>query len=348
MAKALYTEHPNALKLLFSEIDAKSRQWPHVFVGTPGSVLERTKPDGFRFYAHQFYGPGGRKHETYVAGPVGNPEADEKARALRELVQEIQHTASHTRLLAREGYSLLDRDAYASIASLHNFGVFLAGGVLIGSHAYGVLLNAAGVTPASGVMKTEDVDLGMKPQLALPSANADIVEILRTSMLDLVPVPGLDPRLPATSFKKPGKSHFQVDLLVGAPTETYSVVPIPALKAHATGLAYLDYLIEGAFPATAIGREGACRVSVPSAERFAVHKLVVASIRHREPKAQKDLAQAAVLLAFLADTDAPSIREALLALPQQAHQHLMRSIERIRALLSQSAPNALELLSANE
>ena len=68
---ALYRSHLPALMVLFADLENHARGQSQVFVGTPGSVLERSNAAGFRFYAHQFYDGDGKKRERYLAGPVG-------------------------------------------------------------------------------------------------------------------------------------------------------------------------------------------------------------------------------------------------------------------------------------
>ena len=87
---ALYRFHPPALMVLFADLASHARGQSKVFVGTAGSVLERSNADGFRFYAHQFYDGDGKKRERYVAGPIGAPEPDATARALRLAVAETK------------------------------------------------------------------------------------------------------------------------------------------------------------------------------------------------------------------------------------------------------------------
>jgi hypothetical protein len=60
----------------------------------------------------------------------------------------------------------VDRKAYGTLASLHNHGLFRAGALVIGSHAYGALLNALGVKAVA--YSTEDVGIARRGALALP------------------------------------------------------------------------------------------------------------------------------------------------------------------------------------
>jgi hypothetical protein len=104
--------------------------------------------------------------------------------------------------------------------------------------------------------------------------------------------------------------------------ETFPVVPVPELKAHATGLPYLDYLLADSQPAMLMAREGCCAVRVPLPERFAVHKLVVSRLRtERGSKSDKDVLQASVLAAALAENHPGAIESAVADLPRRAHRH---------------------------
>src|SRR5207249_724121 len=134
------------------------------FLGTPGLVVERTNATGTRFYAHQFYDAEGKQRERYVAGPVGADVADATASDLRTRIVEQKSMAPTLRMLGREGFNLVDARTYATIAALHNHGVFSAGGMLIGSHSLGIILNRIGARAAPYV--TEDVDIARREALA--------------------------------------------------------------------------------------------------------------------------------------------------------------------------------------
>ena len=157
---ALYLEHSRPLNVLLADVESVASQQVEAFLGTAGSVIERTNASGFAFYAHQSYGAGGKQREKYLAGPVGDAEADAKASALRTRIQETKVLVPTLRMLGREGFSLVDSATYATIAALHNHGIFAAGGMLIGSHAYGVILNRMGIK--SKPYATEDIDLARR------------------------------------------------------------------------------------------------------------------------------------------------------------------------------------------
>ncbi len=71
--------------------------------------------------------------------------ADKKAARLKVRIAEAAGAVASIRLLGRNGYTLADAKAQATLAVLHNLGLFSAGAVLVGSHAFGALLNKLGV-----------------------------------------------------------------------------------------------------------------------------------------------------------------------------------------------------------
>jgi hypothetical protein len=344
----LYTPHSRALTVLHDDLERHASSQGRVFVGTAGSLVERQNASQFRFYARSFYDGEGKKREEYVGGPVGDPHADAAAEEVRVRIRETKAIVPSLRLLAREGYNVVDPRTYGTIASLHNHGIFSSGGLLVGSHAYGVLLNRLGVRAAA--YSTEDIDIARGAALALEQPpEGGLLGILQDSGTEFVEVPRLERGVPSTSFKQRGRSHFHVDLLVPSPSESFPVVPVPELKAHAAGWPYLDYLLADSQPGMIMTREGCCAVRIPLAERFAVHKLVVSRLRvERGTKADKDLHQAAVLCAVLAETQEGALESALGDLPKRARRHLPPSIGAIQRDLERAHPRAWEELSNNQ
>lgn len=101
--RPFYEPHATPLTVLSGDLENLARGQTEVFVGTAGSLLERQNAGGIRFYARQFHDGDGRKREQYVSGPVGDPDADAAAVALRSRIDEVKSAASGLRLLGREG-----------------------------------------------------------------------------------------------------------------------------------------------------------------------------------------------------------------------------------------------------
>ena len=171
--KPIYEQQPVALSTLYGDLENFARAQSQIHTGTAGNVVERTNAGGYKFYAHQYYDALGKKVDRYIAGPVGNPEADSKAAEVRDRISALNEAVKTIRLLIREGFKHVDSKTYATIATLHNQSLFEAGAMLIGSHAYGALLNQLGVRAAQ--YATQDVDIARSAQLAfewqLPEAS---------------------------------------------------------------------------------------------------------------------------------------------------------------------------------
>lgn len=341
----LFSSHSRALTALFADVEGYALTVSPPFIGTAGTVVQRTNAGGFAFYAHQFYDGEGKRAERYVAGPVGNLAADAAAEGLRNRIVELKEVVPSLRLLAREGFHVVDGRTYATLASLAKHGVFSAGGTLIGSHAFGIILNRLGAKSAS--YATEDIDIAGNEALAFGGQPLEgFLAMLKGSGIDFVEVPCLHPKTPATSFKQKGKGRFHVDLLVPSKSEDFPVVAVPELQSHATGLPYLDYLLEESQVAMLAGREGCCPVRVPLPERFAVHKLLVSRLRvGRDAKAQKDVFQASVLAAVLGDQQPGALESARKAAPKKAGRLLRQGIVAAEKHLKEAYPRAWEELA---
>jgi hypothetical protein len=342
---ALYETHAPALMALYGDLENFARRQGPILPGTPGSVLARTNAKGFKFYAHQYYDVSGRKIEKYVAGPVGDAAADTKAKELGQRIGELNAVLKSVRLLAREGFLLADAKTFATLAALHNHGLFEAGAVVVGSHAYGALLNQLGARAVQ--YATRDVDIARGAELGFHKPpRASFLEMIRESGIAFAEVPRLDKRKPSTSFKEAGNSFFQVDLLVPSATDDIGTVHVPELKAHATSMPYLKYLLTESQECLLLAREGCCTVRVPAPERFALHKLLVSQLRKpRGQKSVKDVSQASALFAILAERHPGALEQAGKALPASARKRLQAASAVARAQLEPHA-RAVDVLDA--
>jgi hypothetical protein len=337
----LTTPHERALTLLFSEVDSMLAKDRRAFLGTPGALTERTNENGTRFWVHRYSDAVGRRLETYL-GTVDDPEVTAKLKDLRARIEAANAVVAQVRLLARSGFVTVDRKAYGTLASLHNHGLFEAGALLIGSHAYGALLNALGVKAVA--YRTEDVDIARRETLALPGV-PPFIEMLRATGIEFFEVPALDRKAPSTRFAERGGSRLRVDLLVPTRGEDYPTVAVPELKAHAKGLPYLAYLLSASQEVPILSPHGAVMVRVPTPERYAIHKLIVSQLRAKvSSKPEKDLKQAAVLLEVVAEQFPGAVEEALQTAPKSASRHIKLGIQALKRHLPESAAAAWDAL----
>lgn len=113
---------------------------------------------------------------------------------------------------------------------------------------------------------------------------------------------------------------------------------LAALGVSAQSLHHLNYLIAEPIQAAAVYRDGIL-IRVPRPERFAIHKLIVADRRRDGPdslKARKDLLQAEILAAMLAEDRPSDLAEAY----QDAMGWGARWRQRIEASLGRSSAAA--------
>src|ERR1700686_535002 len=263
------------LTLLFAELQEAAARQTEGFLGTAGTLGERTNDNGTRFWVHRYSDALGKRRKVYL-GKVGDEAASARVATLRERIETADATVASVRLLARAGFATVDRKAYATLASLHNHGLFRAGAMLIGSHAYGALLNAVGVRAVP--YATEDVDIARPDALALPQSPA-FLDMLRETGIEFFEVPQLSRRAPSVSCAERGGSRLRVDLLVPSNSNGYSTVVVPELKTHARGLPYLDYLLAASQEIPVLSAHGVVTVRVPIREPYAVHKLIVSQLR---------------------------------------------------------------------
>jgi hypothetical protein len=339
---ALTTPHERALTLLFSELEGVAASQSQTFLGTPGVLTERSNENGTVYWVHRYSDATGRRVETYV-GKVDDPKVGERVEDLRGRIESANAAIAQVRILARAGFATVDRKAYSTLASLHNHGVFRAGALLIGSHAYGALINALGVKAVA--YSTEDVDIARREALALADV-PPFIDMLRATGIEFFEVPRVDRRAPSTSFAERGGSRLTVDLLVPSRGDDYPTIPVPELKAHAKGLPYLAYLLGSSQEVPILSPHGVVLVRVPVPERYAVHKLIVAQLRGKtSAKPEKDLGQAATLIEALVERFPGAVEDALAAVPKSAMRLVRHAREALKRHLPESAEAAWEALS---
>ncbi len=340
----LSSPHEKALSLLFAELQSTAEEQSEAFLGTPGNLTQRTNESGTKFWVHRYSDALGRRQETYL-GTGDDPAVIARLEPLRRRIEAANATIDRIRVLARAGFATVDRKTYATLASLHNHGLFRAGAVLVGSHAFGAILNALGARAVP--YATEDVDIARPEPLGL-RALPPFLDMLRETGIAFFEVPALSRRQHPTSFKEPGGSRLKVDLLVPSPGEGYPTIAVPELKAYAKGLPFLRYLLGESQQVPVLSPHGAVLVRVPVPERYAIHKLVVSQLRSmRSSKPAKDLHQAAILIEAVVERFPGAIEGALAALPRSAARHVRRAIVAISPHLPASAAAAWAALGSS-
>jgi len=291
--------HNDALQTLYSSVVERASTQAEVPLHSPGSVAQKTVAGKTYIYWRVYLASG--KHKETSLGRAGAPSTDAALETKQVESAELRALATDVQVLRKAGFAAADNSSALTLATLFNAGIFSHGGVLVGSHAFGALLNSLGVRLAANYA-TEDIGIGSAGSIsvAIPE-DRSFLDILRDSSVPFFEVPELDRRKPSTSFKARGKP-LKVDLLVRG-TEAHVTKPLPEIRAHATGLPYFRYLVSNAARGFVLGKEHVIPVTLPDPARFALHKLIVSTLRDpsRALKADKDRRQAAVLIDALTE-----------------------------------------------
>lgn len=271
-----------------------------------GSFAEKTIK-GEQYLYWQASLPGGKTKQFYLGRRTA--ALDQMVRRLEQQQAVIAPDLERVERLAAQlragGANTADHASARVVRALGESGLFDAGGVLVGTHAFAVLGNVLGVRWTSGSLRTQDVDPAGSTEadidVAVTDADADVPSILEGLKMGFLPVPPLDSKHPSTSFKVRGQS-LRVDLLCPRRGASDDPIFIRRFNAAAQPLDHLDYLLQMPERALLI-HAGATLVNVPTPARFAFHKLVVASLRPAtfQTKAEKDVMQAAQVLETLVD-----------------------------------------------
>lgn len=276
-----------------------------------GSIEERHRNG--RTYFYEWFRIGTQMKNRYLG--KDSPDLRERLARAAELKAEAQERKKRMsrlmRVLRSEGMIGTDRETGSLLLAFARAGVFRLGGTLIGTGAYALYQGELGVRfDSDELAQTGDIDFASFEWLSV--ALGDRVEeepgdILRSMKFEAVP--GVLDRQVWRWRQSSGEA--MVEFLTPAFGEE-GIKPLPALGVSAQALNYLNFLIAEPMHALALYRFGVL-VQIPRPERFAIHKLIVASRRHGGPdeaKARKDRAQAAFLMHILAEDRPDDLAEA--------------------------------------
>lgn len=291
---------------------------------------------------------GSRKTQHYLG-----PDTDE-VRALIEREKSLWASAAPD-LRARENLvSMLVSGGAHTVSAvearlfelLERAGVFLAGGVLVGSHAFSIYGNMLGAKWASETMRTQDVDIAAAYRLliGMPDRPVNLRQALMESELGFIEVPALDRKSPSTRFRIKGK-QLSVDVLTPMFGRTNAKpIHLASLDTYAEPVRFLDYLLDDAQPAVLVARAGIL-VNLPAPGRYALHKLVTSERRIAafQTKTKKDVYQAEQLISFLLHDRPGDLRRAWQAAAEQPGKFM----QQLRAGLARLTRETRTALTAN-
>jgi hypothetical protein len=292
--------------VIYSELAQRSLDASFTADFPPDGRFIRMESRGRMYWYFDRDKPGGGKRRSYV-GPVDDPEINRRVEAFKDLKADYRARAKLVSTLLREAYLARPEPlAGTIIEALAQAGFFRLRGVLIGTAAFQCYSGLLGVRLENAILQTGDADFAQFHSIAnaVEDSLPSILEILR----------GIDPTFREIPHRADGRfttqyatrAGYKVEFLTpNTGSDDYSDKParMPALgQTSAQPLRFLDFLIHQ--PVRAIVLHGAgVPVLVPAPERFAIHKLIVASRRGGPDggiaKSQKDRAQAQELIEVL-------------------------------------------------
>ena len=270
----------------------------------PGSFIPKTIKER-KYWYYQFSEPSGARRQLFVG-----PDND----AVRALVAKSLEASSSESLgpLVRSAVALGNAQVlprhFKVLRRLADYGFFRAGGVLIGTHAflsYGNMLGLKwGVADAS---MTHDIDFahaGKNISLALNAGmTVQTHEAIQSLEMGFLPVSGLGGKT-GGAYLIPNEKEFRLDFLT--PVGRDGEVPYEHPDLHVTlqPLKFMEYSLENVQQSALICGNQAVIVNVPHPARYALHKLIVVTLREGafQIKTHKDLMQAGMLLSALKAT----------------------------------------------
>jgi hypothetical protein len=269
----------------------------------PGGTSELRTLSSRQYWYHRAYSRATRRDVTRYVGPAS---ADLDARIARHaaLKPDVQGRRRLVSALRRAGLPGPDPFAGEVLAALARAELFRLRACLVGTAAFQLYAGMLGVRLPGAAMRTEDIDVAQFHGIAVSIEDEvrPLLDALREVDRSFSPVPSLgSPTLSSTLSNDRG---FWLELLTphqGSGERAGELLPLPTIPGlGAQPLRFLDFLIRDEVRATVLYGPG-ITVNVPAPERYAVHKLIVATWRLRtsRPKALKDVAQASVLFQAL-------------------------------------------------
>ncbi len=332
--------HDAASRARYQELKQLARSQARVLAGTPGTLKQRLR-NGTAYWVREYIRAHGGKDDEHI-GTVANVTRA-RVDAVRDAIELARALAAGSSTLRVLGYQRIERKPAAVLAAFFDHGLFSAGLTLVGSHAYGALLNELGLLAPA--YRTQDIDVARGAPLALAHAGPlALAQVLEDTGMRFVPVPGLPSQRPSASFKLPGAEALAVDLLVPG-KRAGEILAVADLHTHAQTVPHLDFLLKEPIDAVVLSPNQVIPVKLPSPERFTLHKLFSSQSRRTDrDKARKDLEQAAVL-AVAAEEESPgALLDAFRGFPAAGKSLLRRGARAAARLLNAGNSEATEAL----
>lgn len=250
-----------------------------------------------------------KKRRKYV-GPADDPEIAKRVEDFQQIKEDLRSRRKLVSTLTREaGLLAPERFTGDIVEALASAGIFRLRGVLVGTVAFQTYAGLLGVKLPGASLQTGDADFAQHYSISAEVQDSlpPIMEILQGVDPTFRAVPHRSDPVRVTQFEN--SARYKVEFLTpnrGSDDYADHASAMPALGgASAQPLRFLDFLIQEPVRTVLLHRSGV-PVIVPAPERYAVHKLIVASRRLSDAngvaKREKDVYQASLLFEALKET----------------------------------------------
>ena len=254
-----------------------------------------------RLYWHFRRTAGGKREQIYV-GPYADRSITDRVNRFANIKSDFKERQEMVRALVAAGLPAPDAISGSVVEAMWKAGFFRLRGALVGTVAYQAYAGPLGIRLGGRPLQTQDADFaqfwGVSENIG--ESMRPILDVLRGVDETFREVPNIDDPFVSTAYRN--KAHYRVDLLTpnrGSDDHQGRPARMRALGgAGAQPLRHLDFLIHEPERSVLLFN-GGVPVTIPRAERYAVHKLIVAAERRDQIKAAKDVAQASTLIAAL-------------------------------------------------
>ncbi len=182
-ARALYRRHDAASQTKYLDLRALARSQRRVLAGTPGTLKQRTQ-SGKRYWVREYIRVDGSKVDEYLGAEAANGAT--RIATLRGEVELARALAAGSAQLRLLGFQRMERKPAAVLQVFFNRGLAAARLTLVGSHAYGALLNELGIFVRG--YRTLDSNVNVQ----LPKGNSAIADPVQELGAHAQAVPLLD------------------------------------------------------------------------------------------------------------------------------------------------------------
>jgi hypothetical protein len=273
-------------------------------------VRVRVKERDYWYFQQGARDASGKQPRKYV-GP-DNDEIQQRIATHGRAKDDYQERRRLISLLRRSGFPSPPDETGRILQVLADAGIFRMRACLVGTIAYQTYGPMLGVRLSRHSLQTQDLDIAQFTAISVAIAKDEqtppLLDVLKKADPSFRSVPHARKREAAVAYVN--ANGFRVEILTesrGPERETPAA--LPAISTHAQPLRFMDFLIHDELRAAALYDAGIL-VNVPSPERYALHKLIIAQRRQANPaKINKDIAQAEALLGVLTTQKAIALRE---------------------------------------